>query len=406
MNITKLMLGAIIAFVVMVTLAIGISARFSVSNIVSEPYFFVEQFFNQWSPALSAFGTIILAISVFSFIYVSQRHEEREEKQAIHALHDEILWNLNNIITLRFQISEWQKHIQEKHTITPGPFELLDTRVFDDLKSRGQLHLLEDIRMDTIFCYKLIRDYNMDTEFQRNHLKLLSILNDCLDQVIKNLERKFKFLPHYIKEKSENQEYKTEDTGVKRELLKINTLTICVLFLSFAITVLTQPNISHTLRYIAYAYLGAAGIFAIFTLFPKHWTKFLQNRFSAFILYSLAFVAWLWVFLMKWLDGITNPNTTEIEKTIISYVGMFFLIIVLIIETSMLINVKDRQRWWWLGFLMPAILTYFAIDSFIHNNLAGGIFMSALTILLLITVFSRKKWNPSGEIPYFPSASV
>jgi hypothetical protein len=220
MNLTKLMGAAIGTFVAVVLLAIGISARFSLSNIISEPYLFIEKFFDQWSPALSAAGTVILAISVFCFIYESRRHEEQEAKQTIYALHDELFWNLNNIITLRLQISERLKYMEE-HRVAPSdlaPFELLDTRVFDDMRSRGQLHLLEDMRMNIIPCYKLIRDYNLDRQFKPNHVELLSTLHDWLDKGIRDLERKFRFLPHYIKEKTQNQEAKTESPKIPKKL--------------------------------------------------------------------------------------------------------------------------------------------------------------------------------------------
>jgi len=213
MNIRKVIWVAIGTFLFIVALAIGFSARFSISNVTRDPYVFIENFFNQWSPALGAAGTVILAISVFYFVYENRRIEERERKQAIHSLHDEIFWNLNNIITLRFQISERLKYIME-HNVAPSDppsFELLETRVFDDMRSRGQLHLLEEIRMDIIPCYKLIRDYNLDKCFKPNHPELLATLHDWLDRGIRDIESKFAFLPRYIKEKKG----KTEDDDSK-----------------------------------------------------------------------------------------------------------------------------------------------------------------------------------------------
>ena len=83
----------------------------------------------------------------------------------------------------------------------PTPFELLETRVFDDMRSQGLLHLLEDMRMEIVPCYKLIRDYNLDREFKPNHPDMLATLHEWLEKRIKDLEAKFGFLPHYIKEK-------------------------------------------------------------------------------------------------------------------------------------------------------------------------------------------------------------
>jgi ABC-type multidrug transport system fused ATPase/permease subunit len=230
---------AIVVFIAIVAFTIAFSAKFNLSNITSEPHSFFERFFSQWSLALSAAGTIILAISAFSFIYESRRREDREERKAIHALHDEVFWNLNNIITLRFQISEYLKYLQE-HNVTPSnqtPFELLETRVFDDMRSQGQLHLLEDIRMEIVPCYKLIRDYNLDREFKPNHLELLKTLHEWLEKGIKDLEAKFKFLPHYMKEKSGKQETKTEKTPQNQlSVSRREFLTTGIIFFLFSLT--------------------------------------------------------------------------------------------------------------------------------------------------------------------------
>lgn len=213
MNTKKYLYIGIGVFLFIVFLAAGITAEFKLSNITGDVYGYIENFFNQWSLALGAAGTIILALSVFLFIYENRRREEREKEQAVHALHDEIHWNLRPVITLRFDISEMLRYIEEHHTTPsrPPPFELLDTRVFDDMRSRGQLHLLEDIRMDVYFSYTLIKKYNMGREYKPEHLELLTELHERLDKVIRALEAKFKFLPHYVKEKSETQETETEN---------------------------------------------------------------------------------------------------------------------------------------------------------------------------------------------------
>ncbi len=179
-----------------------VSARFSLSNITSDPYTFVSSFFNQWSLALSGAGTIILAISMFAFIYENRRREEREEQQVIHALHNEIHWNLRPIITLRYDISEWLERAKESNmipTVTEGLYKRIETRVFDDMRSRGQLHLLEELRMDVFFCYSLMDIYNFDRHFKPERLELLTKLHERLDKTIRALEAKFKFLPRYVR---------------------------------------------------------------------------------------------------------------------------------------------------------------------------------------------------------------
>jgi len=208
MGIKKYLLIALGVFLAIVVLAVCISARFNFLSIIDEPYAFVEKFFNQWSLALSAAGTVILALSVFSFVYENRRREEREKQQAIQALHDEIHWNLTRIIKLRFELSERLRHLETYEKVPEvlkAPYELINVRVFEDMRIRGQLHWLEEIRMDVIFCYLLIHDYNRDACFKPYHLELLAELYKRYDTVIRGCEAKFKFLPHYIKEKYESK---------------------------------------------------------------------------------------------------------------------------------------------------------------------------------------------------------
>ena len=202
MNIKKLAFISGGIFIILIALTVGVSARFDILNIATDPYTFVQDYFNQWSLALSAAGTIILAISVLLFIYENRRREEREKEQAIHALHNEIHWNLRPIITLRYSISDWLKRTEENHMIPPETealYQLIETRVFDNMRSQGQLHWLEELRMDVVFCYSLIDTYNLDKCFKPEHLDLLTKLHERLDKIIRALEAKFKFLPRYMK---------------------------------------------------------------------------------------------------------------------------------------------------------------------------------------------------------------
>ena len=168
----------------------------------------IYDFLGDWALILGAAGTIIFAISVFLFIYENRRREEREKEQAIHALHNEIHWNLRPIITVRYGISEWLNRVTEDRTTSSKPealYQPIETRVFDDMRSQGQLHWLEELRMDVVFCYGLIDTYNLDKSFKHKHLELLTTLHDRLDKTIRALEAKFEFLPRYVKyEDSEN----------------------------------------------------------------------------------------------------------------------------------------------------------------------------------------------------------
>jgi len=180
----------------------------------------IYNFLGDWALILGAAGTIIFAISVFLFIYENRRREEREKEQAIHALHNEIHWNLRPIITLRYDISNWLKRFEENRIappVTEALYRPIETRVFDDMRSQGQLHWLEELRMDVVFCYGLIDTYNLDKSFEHKHLELLTTLHDRLDKTIRALEAKFEFLPRYMKyEDSENtveHENSQEDTS-------------------------------------------------------------------------------------------------------------------------------------------------------------------------------------------------
>jgi hypothetical protein len=76
MNVKKYLYISIGVFLLIVFLAAGITAEFRLSNITSDVYDYIEKFFSQWSLALSAAGTIILAISVFFYIYENRRSQK------------------------------------------------------------------------------------------------------------------------------------------------------------------------------------------------------------------------------------------------------------------------------------------------------------------------------------------
>lgn len=214
MNIKKYIFIAIGVFVAIVVLAIGISARFSLSNITADPYAFIENFFSQWSPALAAASTIIVAVMVFWTIYNSRRGQEKEKQRVIHALHDELSSNMSDIIVLRFRISEKFRKIEESHIIDTkdAPFQPIDTTVFDTMKNAGQLQWLQDRHLHIIFCYKLIKRYNIDGCFRPSHLDLLEQVSERLINLIRDLEANFKFLPQYAKDLEYSQQALQEES--------------------------------------------------------------------------------------------------------------------------------------------------------------------------------------------------
>ena len=186
----------------LIILAAGyVTDQLNPSLITANFYQFIEKYFSQWSLALSAAGTIILALMLFFNIFENRRREELQNRQAIHALHNEIHWNILSIIPLRLAISAQIKYMEE-HNITPSgktPFQILETRVFNELRSQGQLHLFENLRMDAVLCYEVIDIYNRDKRFKPNHIEILATLYERLDKLIRDLEIKFNYLPKYMK---------------------------------------------------------------------------------------------------------------------------------------------------------------------------------------------------------------
>lgn len=425
MNIKKAVIIAITAFVIIVVLAIGLSARFSFSNIVDDPYTFIEKFFSQWSLALSAAGTIILAISVFAFIYENRRREEQEKQQTIHAIHNEIHWNLRPIITLRFGISEWQKRVKEPTTVSTATkvlFQPIQTRVFDDMRSRGQLHWLEELRMDVVFCYSLIDSYNFDGQFKPSHLELLTKLHERLDKTIRALEAKFKFLPRYVRyedtegtnevipNETEYSSRQGEENDVHKsslnnqEPISFKPLPWGVLFLSFWVSLRsTIENPTLLMQVIEWFFLGLSGILllAVFTkpLFPflhrtinqsiPRLSNILTGQNVSGFFISLVFFTTLIGFptniIMSWSD-------LPVLDISISVIGLVLWMIAYLLA---LVSIASRmgKNGQIIGGIFSALIIWSAINSFKSNVLAGWILVGIGVISIVIVIFRPKSWN-------------
>lgn len=425
MNIKRVVIIACSVFLGIVALAVCISARFSLSNITSDPYAFILHFFDQWSLALSAAGTIILAISVFAFIYENRRREEQEKQRVIHALHNEIHWNLRPIIMLRFDISEWSKRAEESKllpTQTEGLYRQIETRVFDDMRNRGQLHWLEELRMDVVFCYSLIDSYNLDKHFKPEHFKLLTKLYECLDKVIRALEAKFNFLPLYMRyedaegttDKVTNETAYLSKQGKSDNVLESNLnnqkpisfkpLPWGVLFFSFWASLRSAiENPSLLMQLIEWFLLGLSGILllAVFTqpLFPifrrilaKHIPRLdrivtRENVSRVFV--SLVFFTTLIGFpthiITKWseLQGIDVP---------ISAVGLVCWIIAYLL---VLVGIVSRigRNGQIIGGIISVIIIWNAINAFKSDDLAGWILLGIGVSSIIIVITKPKFWH-------------
>lgn len=411
MNIKRFVIIACSVFLVIVALAVCVSARFSWSNITSDPYAFILNFFDQWSLALSAAGTIILAISVFAFIYENRRREEREKQQVIHALHNEIHWNLRPIITLRFDISEWSKHVEKSQE---GLYRQIETRVFDDMRIRGQLHWLEELRMDVVFCYSLIDIYNLDRRFKVGHLELLTELHERLDKTIRALEAKFKFLPRYVRyedDKGTTEEATNETSYLSKqdknnnvleknlsyqEPITFKPLPWGVLFFSFWATLRTVDNPTHFIQGIAWFFLALSGILllSVFTepLFPsfrrilaKHIPRLDRivtpesiSQFFVSLVFYTTFLGFPINIAMRWskLQGIDIP---------ISVVGLVCWMIAYVLFLVSIVSRLGRKGQI-IGGIAGVIIIGYAINAFKSNVLAGlivlGIGVSSIIIAI------------------------
>jgi hypothetical protein len=207
-NIRKYFYTIVAVLLFILALSVFISAKFNISNIITNPYDFIDGYLRLWAPALSAVGTLFIAILAIIILYQVRRSQEREKEYAIRALHDEVSINLSNILPLRFRIEQslegLSDPVDEKLSMEDRKalFEYIDSEVFENLKNSGQLHFIRDLRMEIISCYKFIREYNRDQYFKFNHPKLLAKIQKQLESVLKNLEANYSFLPANKESKS------------------------------------------------------------------------------------------------------------------------------------------------------------------------------------------------------------
>lgn len=178
---------------------------------------------------------------------------------------------------------------------------------------------------------------------------------------------------------------------------KPNLVSTGILFFSFSITVFVSTGIGQTQKYIAYLYLVLSVAFAILALLPSK-VQLPSNRRVYFIADSLAPIAWLFVFGMRWLNGISNTNNWE--QLLVSVVGVIWLFCLVMILTGALTKATEKciKPLRWISILIPAFLLIPTITTFLQRNLIGGIVMVAS--IILITLIVLRRWNPAGEMPF------
>jgi uncharacterized membrane protein len=203
MNLTNkwLLIGFLIFFVILVIFAALITLKFNLSSM--DIYTFIDSYFGQWSEALVAFGTMLLALVTFLTIresrFKEQLEKETERQQSIMALYDELHYNLGRLngtisddeIDSRIETSKgvvsWNSVKELK----------LSTETFDGLLSSGQLYLLGEIRIDVIMWYQFAKDYNRNAYDPIAVEYMIDDLHNNLEELIIELESQFKFLPKH-----------------------------------------------------------------------------------------------------------------------------------------------------------------------------------------------------------------
>ena len=217
MSIKKYFFTIVTMLLFIFALSVLISTKFNISNIIVDPYDFINSYLRLWTPALSAAGTLFIAVLAIIILYQIRRSQEREKEYAIRALHDEISINLSNIFPLRFRIEHslegYSDPVDEKLSIEERKalFEHIDSEVFENIKNSGQLYLISDMRMEIISCYKFIREYNRDQYFKLNHSKLLVKIQKQLESALRNLEDNYTYLPPHKKRESKKVKSKNGD---------------------------------------------------------------------------------------------------------------------------------------------------------------------------------------------------
>ncbi len=220
MNVKRIFYFIIIALVLLLVLAVALSAEFSLTNITSDPSGFILKFMEIWAPAAGAIGTVIVALVIIFVLNYIRRSQEREKEQSIYALHDEIDINMSIIKPLRHRIENTLEPYSTEIRLGLSEqdrrllFENIDTTVFDNMKNAGNLRWLDSTRPDIISCYTLIKRYNADQRFQESHPPLLGKLYTQLQQAQRSLEKTFDFLPHYTKEKGNRVKHEIEEDAV------------------------------------------------------------------------------------------------------------------------------------------------------------------------------------------------
>ena len=188
----------------------------------------------------------------------------------------------------------------------------------------------------------------------------------------------------------------SQNVNIPKSSVIPNLIGLAVLYLSFSITFLSQPSLSMEQKVIIYMYLGASALLAIVSLLPQSMTNFMKNKFLLMILYIAANLAWFFTFAMKWLDGI--KNTHNIDQQIISWVGIVFLLAIVVIITRYL---KELSKYREVGLLLPIAIGIQATHTLINRfDLVALIAFLIYVGAPICVIYTR--WKPGGDLPFIP----
>lgn len=196
MNIKKYLYIGIGIFIVIVLLAVGITSEFKPSNITGNFYAFVEKFFSQWSPALAAAGTLIVAVVAFMTIYENRRSQrlatyERYFSQVEEWTENERQFLLNLHLRVASQTTKVSLHELARYAGLGGHRKALaklavnklgDSALKEKLNEYTQLYLqiLEAIKSKD---YETIR--RLSGNMPSNLDNILSTVGELRDKMVK-----------------------------------------------------------------------------------------------------------------------------------------------------------------------------------------------------------------------------
>ncbi len=184
MNVNKHILIGVGIFLLLVFLALGISTRFEFSTIVDEPndpYQFIEDFFDQWSPALSAAGAVIVAVIALVAIYEGRRTHRQTIRERLFT---EIKEWAEDERALLYAILSWTS---KQHTkISDDELVKLSSQV-----SHGRIIIVDAAQ--TLADYNLIQAVDSHMKLRREMHQVLiegdrDNISKSVDELIHDLD--------------------------------------------------------------------------------------------------------------------------------------------------------------------------------------------------------------------------